>query len=58
MFEVFSREIELNYPEARVQLPVYEAVVGCVFLRAYADGMDVDAIRSGLERGFGDYLYR
>lgn len=58
MFEVFSREIELNYPEARVQLPVYEAVVGCVFLRAYADGMDVDTIRSGLERGFGDYLYR
>ena len=58
MFEVFSREIELNYPEARVNLPVYEAVVGCVFLRAYADGMDVDVIRAGLERGFADYRYR
>ena len=58
MFEVFSHEIRVNYPEAAVHLPVYEAVVGCVFLRAVSDGLDTDVIKAGLERGFGDYRYR
>ncbi len=57
MFEVFRKEIELLYPEARVEKPVYEPVVGCVVLRCLRDGLSMQEIREGLACGFGEFLY-
>lgn len=57
MFEVFRREIELSYPEAKVQLPLFEPVIGCVVLHCLREGMDVSMLREPLQAGFPQFLY-
>ena len=57
MFEVFKREIELLYPEARVSLPLFEPVVGCAVLRALRQGMTLSEIQAPLTEGFADFRY-
>ncbi len=57
MFEVFADEMKLIYPEAKVIQPVYDAVVGCVVLRALDDGMSMDTIEQRLESGFAEFRY-
>jgi N-acetylglucosamine kinase-like BadF-type ATPase len=57
MFEVFKREIELLYPEARVSLPLYEPVVGCAVLRALHEGMTLTDLEAPLTEGFAEFRY-
>jgi N-acetylglucosamine kinase-like BadF-type ATPase len=57
MFEVFKKEMELLYPEAKVTRAVYEPVVGCVVLRLLREGRNMVDIQAGLEKGFRDFLY-
>jgi N-acetylglucosamine kinase-like BadF-type ATPase len=57
MFEVFKREIELLYPEARVSLPLFEPVVGCAVLRALREGMTLTEIEAPLTEGFAEFRY-
>lgn len=58
MFEVFKREMELLYPEAKVSLPLFEPVVGCVVLRCLREGMSLASIREPLTRGFAQFQYQ
>lgn len=57
MFEVFRREMELLYPEACVTRSLYDPVVGCAVLRFLDEGRSMEDIRSGLEKGFRQFLY-
>ncbi len=57
MFEVFKREIELLYPEARVSLPLFEPVVGCAVLRALRGGMTLTELKAPLTEGFAEFRY-
>lgn len=57
MFEVFKGELDLSYPEARVSLPVYEPVVGCVVLRGLREGRTPEELSSVLKESFRDFLY-
>lgn len=57
MFDVFRREIELLYPEARISLPVFEPVVGCAVLRFFEKGMTPDELGTLIREGFLQYLY-
>ena len=58
MFEVFKKEIQLIYPEAKISLPVFEPVVGCVVLRCMQEGRSIEEIREKLTAGFAQFLYR
>ena len=58
MFEVFKKEIQLIYPEAKISLPVFEPVVGCVVLRCMQEGRAIEEIREKLTAGFAQFLYR
>ena len=58
MFDVFTHEIELTYPGARVEKPVFEPVVGCAVLRCLRDGLTMEKIQQDLRQGFQDFLYR
>ena len=57
MFDVFKQEIELTYPEAKVESPVFEPVVGCAVLRCLRDGLSMEEIQDNLHRGFHEFLY-
>ena len=57
MFEVFKRELELCYPEARVELPLFEPVAGCAVLRCLSEGMDMYSIRIHLEEKFSAFAF-
>ena len=57
MFEVFRKEIELIYPEAHVEKPLFEPVVGCAVLRALRDGLSMSDVREPLAQGFQAFLY-
>ena len=57
MFDIFKHEIELLYPKAKVQKPVFEPVVGCAVLRCLRDGLSMEDIRDDLTRGFQEFLY-
>lgn len=58
MFEVFKREMELLYPEARVELPLFEPVVGCAVLRGLREGKSVSDLRESLTTGFAQFRYQ
>lgn len=58
MFEVFKCEMELMYPEARVELPLFEPVVGCAVLRCLREGMSLDSVREPLMKGFAQFRYQ
>ena len=58
MFEVFQKEIQLIYPEAKVMRPVFEAVVGCVVLRCLREDYTPEEIRPKLTEGFAQFLYQ
>ena len=53
----FKQEIELTYPEAKVESPVFEPVVGCAVLRCLRDGLSMEEIQDNLHRGFHEFLY-
>ena len=57
MFDVFKHEIELAYPEAMVEKPIFEPVVGCAVLRCLRDGLPMEEIWENFRRGFHDFLY-
>ena len=57
MFDVFRREIELIYPEARICLPVFEPVVGCAILRSFENGVTPDELNAPIREGFAQFLY-
>lgn len=57
MFEVFRREIELLYPEAKVYLPLFEPVAGCAVLRALREGTTLSEIQAPMTEGFAELLY-
>ena len=57
MFEVFKHEVELLYPEARVSLPLFEPVVGCVVLGALREGWSISALKAHLLQGFSPFKY-
>lgn len=57
MFEIFKKEMELLYPEAKISPPVFEPVVGCAVLRCLRGGLAVQDFREGLTRGFEQFLY-
>jgi hypothetical protein len=57
MFEVFKKEIELIYPEAKVSLPIFEPVVGCAVLRLLEQGRTADELIRPLRDGFSQFLY-
>ena len=57
MFEVFQNEIQLIYPEAKVSLPVFEAVVGCVVLRCIREGRSPESAYPALAEGFSNFFY-
>lgn len=57
MFEIFKREMELSYPEARVMRAVYEPVVGCIVLRLLSEGRSMKDIQESLGKGFREFLY-
>ena len=57
MFEVFRREIELLYPEAKVSLPLFEPVAGCAVLRALREGITLSEIQAPMTEGFAELLY-
>ena len=57
MFEVFRKEIELIYPEAHVEKPLFEPVVGCAVLCALRDGFSMSDVREPLTQGFQEFLY-
>lgn len=58
MFGIFKQEIEATFPEARVQKPVFEPVIGCIVLRCLREGMTAEAVREPLERELSRFLYR
>lgn len=58
MFEVFKREVELLFPEARVSLPLYEPVVGCAVLRGLREGRTMSELESLLANGFSQFRYQ
>lgn len=58
MFEVFKREVELLFPEARVSLPLYEPVVGCAVLRGLREGRTMSELESLLANGFSPFRYQ
>ena len=58
MFEVFRREVELLFPEARVSLPLYEPVVGCAVLRGLRVGKTLPELEKLLARGFTQFRYQ
>lgn len=57
MFEVFKKEMELVYPEAKVSLPFFEPVVGCAVLRLLEQGRTADELIRPLQDGFSQFLY-
>ena len=57
MFEVFKREMELLYPEARVSLPLFEPVVGCAVLRGLREGVSIREMKAPLNEGFAQFIY-
>ena len=57
MFEVFKKEMELIYPEAKVSLPFFEPVVGCAVLRLLEQGRTADELIRPLQDGFSHFLY-
>ena len=57
MFNVFKRQIELAYPTATVEKPLFEPVAGCVVLRCLREGLSMDEIRNNMTQSFSDFLY-
>lgn len=57
MFDVFKHEIELAYPGATVEKPIFEPVVGCAVLRCLREGLPLSEIQDGLSRGFQEFKY-
>lgn len=57
MYEIFKKEIELVYPEAKVSRPLYDPVVGCVVQRCIERGVPLKAYERALEESFIDYRY-
>ncbi len=57
MFDIFKREIELMYPEAHVEKPIFEPVVGCAVQQCLREGLSAEDIRSELTEGFREFLY-
>ena len=58
MFDVFKREIELLYPEAKVSLPLFEPVVGCAVLRGLREGTTLSDLREPILQGFAPFMYQ
>lgn len=44
-------------PEAHVEKPLFEPVVGCAVLRALRDGLSMSDVREPLTKGFQEFLY-
>ena len=57
MFEVFKHQIELAYPMATIEKPLFEPVAGCVVLRCLREGLSQEEIRINMTQGFKDFLY-
>ena len=57
MFQAFCGEIRERYPDARIVHPVFEPVVGCVFLRRFADGETFEGFADSLRREFAPFCY-
>ena len=57
MFEVFKKEMELVYPEAKVSLPIFEPVVGCAVLRLLGQEEAPSELIRPLKQGFSQFLY-
>ncbi len=58
MFEHFKQMLLAKYPEAKVEKPLFEPVVGCAVMRCWRDGLSTEDIRKRLIDGFKDFLYK
>lgn len=58
MAKAFESEVKQVYPEAKMLLPVYDPVIGCVILRALREGMRMEEIQARLQGKFDMYLYK
>lgn len=57
MFDVFKHKIEQIYPDAKVEKPMFEPVVGCAVLRCLREGLSFTEIEDGMLRGFKEFQY-
>jgi N-acetylglucosamine kinase-like BadF-type ATPase len=57
MYDIFKQEITLTYPEARVQKPVFEPLVGCAVLGCLQNGYNLSDLEAPIKQGFADLLY-
>ena len=57
MYDIFKQEITLTYPEARVQKPVFEPLVGCAVLGCLQNGYTLSDLEAPIKQGFADLLY-
>ena len=57
MFDVFKHKIEQVYPDAKVEKPIFEPVVGCAVLRCLREGLSFTEIGDGMLRGFKEFQY-
>ena len=58
MFEHFKQMLLTKYPEAKIEKPLFEPVVGCTVMRCWRDGLSTEEIRERLIEGFKDFLYK
>ena len=57
MYDIFKQEITLTYPDARVQKPVFEPLVGCAVLGCLQNGYTLSDLEAPIKQGFADLLY-
>ncbi len=58
MFERFCELVKKFYPDATVTRPIYDAAVGPMVRRLFAEGYDVSEIKNKISSGFSSLLYK
>ena len=57
MLERFAYHVHKAYPNAKIEKPIFEPVLGCVVLRCMRDGLDNADTYAQIRENFADYLY-